>query len=59
MRNDELKKLKSKKPKKNKSKALRISDVKNAEKDLLDDSLDLLNEEVWEYMNEQDDQWLF
>lgn len=30
-------------------------DVMDAEEDLYDDPNDLLNAEVWEYMNEQDD----
>lgn len=53
-----MSKLKSKKSISKKTKNMSSekpnTDVKNVGDDFYDESTDLLNEEVWEYMNEQD-----
>lgn len=54
MSSDKLKKSTSKK-KTVKSKVSPDLDVPNVESDSTVDSFDILNEEVWEFMNEQDD----
>lgn len=56
-----MKKQKSKKltsmKKTVKSEASPDLDVLDAENEFSDDSLDLLNEEVWEFMNSEDEIW--
>ncbi len=42
-----------------KSKAEQDTNVHNVDEDLYDESSDFLNEEVWEFMNEQEDDLCF